>query len=259
MKKHVEDEKFSRFMEVIQRMYIHIPMLDAMQVLTYARNLKDILNQKRPILETDRLVFAERCSAAILDGLLDKMGDPGVSTISYLIGTQKFDQALYDIGVCVSVMLKEIYEKLSHDSLVPTSMHLQLADQSIWHPVGIVEDIPVKIRSSFVHMDFVVLEMDVYHKNPFILGRPFLSTTGATIDVAVGIIKLNISGKEETFIFKPKVTKQCHQVRFTEGPEKDAMTPDKKLSAAENFPMKSTQHFNNATPATTSSPVTLVI
>jgi ATP-dependent exoDNAse (exonuclease V) beta subunit len=42
--KHVEDEKFSRFMDVIQRMYIHIPMLDAMQVLTYARYLKDILN-----------------------------------------------------------------------------------------------------------------------------------------------------------------------------------------------------------------------
>jgi hypothetical protein len=46
MKKHVEDEKFSRFMEVIRRMYVHIPMLNAIQVLTYARYLKDILNQK---------------------------------------------------------------------------------------------------------------------------------------------------------------------------------------------------------------------
>jgi hypothetical protein len=44
MKKHVEDEKFSRFVDVIQKVYIHIPMLDAMQVLTYARYLKDILN-----------------------------------------------------------------------------------------------------------------------------------------------------------------------------------------------------------------------
>jgi hypothetical protein len=43
-KKHVEDEKFSRFVEVIQRMYVHIPMLDAMQVPTYARYLNDILN-----------------------------------------------------------------------------------------------------------------------------------------------------------------------------------------------------------------------
>jgi hypothetical protein len=86
-KKPMEDEKFSRFMEVIWRMYIHIPMLDAMQVLTYARYLKDIVNQKRPIPETDRLKFVERYSSAILDGLPDKMGDPGVPTISCLIST----------------------------------------------------------------------------------------------------------------------------------------------------------------------------
>jgi hypothetical protein len=106
-------------------------MLGAMQVTTYARYLNDILNQKRPIPEIDRLVFAERCSAAILDGLPNKMGDPGVSTISCLIGTQKFDQALCDLRASVSVMPKVIYDQSTHDSLVPTSMHLQLADQSI--------------------------------------------------------------------------------------------------------------------------------
>jgi hypothetical protein len=45
-KKPMEDEKISYFMEVTQRIYVHIPMLDAMQVLTYARYFKDILNQK---------------------------------------------------------------------------------------------------------------------------------------------------------------------------------------------------------------------
>jgi hypothetical protein len=45
----------------------------------------------------DMLVFVERYSAAILEGLPDKMGDPGVPTISSLIGTQKFDQALCDL------------------------------------------------------------------------------------------------------------------------------------------------------------------
>jgi hypothetical protein len=96
-KKHVEDEKFSHFVEVIQRMYAHILMLDAIQVPTYARYLKDILNQKWQIPEMDVLVFVERYSAAILEGLPDKMGDPGVPTISSLIGTQKFDQALCDL------------------------------------------------------------------------------------------------------------------------------------------------------------------
>jgi hypothetical protein len=180
-------------------------------------------------------MFAKRCSAAILDGLPDKMSDPGVPTISYLIGTQKFDQALCDLRASVSVMPKVIYDQLNHDSLVPTSMHLQLMNQSINHPVGIVEDIPVRIRNSFIPVDFMVLEMDVYHQTPLILGRPFLSTARVTIDAAAGIIKLNISGKEETFTFKPKGTEQCNQVMVTIRPEWNAMTPDKKPNTAENY------------------------
>jgi hypothetical protein len=64
-----------------------------------------------------------------------------------------------------------------------------------------------------------------------------LSTTGATIDVAARIIKLNISKKEETFTFKPKGTKKCNQIMVTIRPEGNAMTPDKKPSAAKNFSM----------------------
>jgi hypothetical protein len=76
-------------------------------------------------------MFAEICSSAILDGLPNKMGDPGVLAISCLIGTQKFDQSLCDLEARVSVIPKVIYDQLNHYSLVPTSMHLQLADQSI--------------------------------------------------------------------------------------------------------------------------------
>jgi hypothetical protein len=93
-------------------------------------------------------------------------------------------------------MAKVIYDQLNHDSLLPTSMHLQLTNQSIRRPIGIAEDILVRIMNSFISMDFVVLEMGVYHQTLLILGRPFLSTAGAMIDVAAGIIKLNINGKE---------------------------------------------------------------
>jgi hypothetical protein len=137
-------------------------------------------------------------------------------------------------------------------------MHLQLADQLIRCPVGIAEDILVRIRNSFVPVDFVVLEMDVYRWTPLILGRPFLSTAGATIDVVAGIIKLNINGKEETFTFKPMGTEQCNQVMVTIRPERNAMTPDKKPSATEKFSMKFSRRVKNAMSATTSSPVTPV-
>jgi hypothetical protein len=65
---------------------------------------------------------------------------------------------LSDNGAIVSVMPKVIYDQLNHDSLVPTSLHLQLADQSIWLPVGTAEDIPVRIGNCFVPVDFVVFK-----------------------------------------------------------------------------------------------------
>jgi hypothetical protein len=88
-----------------------------------------------------------------------------------------------------------IYDQMNHDSLVPSSLHLQLVDQLIQRPRGITKDIPMRIRNSFMLVDFVVLEMDVCHQILLILGRPFLSTTGAMIVVAARIIKLNISRK----------------------------------------------------------------
>jgi hypothetical protein len=114
----------------------------------------------------------------------------------------------------------------------------------------------MRIRNSFMHMDFVVLNMDVCHQIPLILVRPFLSTNRAMIDVVARIIKLNISRKEETSTFKPKGTEKCNQVMVTIRPERNAIRPDKKPSIAENFSTKFSRHVKNATPVVTRSPVT---
>jgi hypothetical protein len=158
----------------------------------------------------------------------------------------------------VSIIPKVIYDQLNHDSLVPTSLHLQLEDQSIQRLMGIVKNIPVRIKNSFVHVDFMILKMDVCRQIPLILGRPFLSITGVMIDVAARIIMLYISRKEETFTFKPKSTKKCNQVIVTIRPERNAMTPNKKPNTAKNFSMKFSRRVNNATPVVTRSPVALV-
>ena len=72
----------------------------------------------------------EECSAAILNRLPEKK-DPKYPTISCSIGAQQFDQALCDLGANVSVMPKVVYDKHNHNSLSPTTMCLQLADQSV--------------------------------------------------------------------------------------------------------------------------------
>ena len=73
-------------------------------------------------------------------------------------------------------------------------MCLQLADQSVRYPVGIAEDVPIKIRNFLILVDFLVLDMEVDAKKPLILGRHFWSTANANIDLGAGEIELNING-----------------------------------------------------------------
>jgi protoporphyrinogen oxidase len=82
-----------------------------------------------------------------------------------------------------------------------------------------------------------------------------LSTTGATIDVAARIRKLNIIKKDETFIFKPKGTKKYNQVMVTIRLERNAMTLDKKNNVAKKISTKFFGRVKNATPVVTTSPV----
>ena len=55
-------------------------------------------------------------------------------------------------------MLKVIYDQINGDTLLYTNMHLQLADQSLCYPKGVLEDAIVRVGQSYVLVDFVVLE-----------------------------------------------------------------------------------------------------
>jgi len=67
-------------------------------------------------------------------------------------------------------MPKMVFDKLDYSTLTPTTMCLQLGDQSVRYPVGIAENILVKIRDFFVPVDFMVLDMQEERKIPLILG-----------------------------------------------------------------------------------------
>ena len=91
------DEQFGMFVEVIQKLYINIPLLDAIQVPTYAEYLRDILNNKRPLPSTEVIKLTEECSAAILNTSPVKNKDPGCPIIDCSIGNQNFENALCDL------------------------------------------------------------------------------------------------------------------------------------------------------------------
>jgi hypothetical protein len=66
------DEQFGKFIKVIQMLYVNIPLLDAMQVPTYAMYIRGILNKKKPLPTTEIIKLTEECSASILNTSLIK-------------------------------------------------------------------------------------------------------------------------------------------------------------------------------------------
>jgi hypothetical protein len=100
-------------------------------------------------------------------------------------------------------MPRHVFVKLRLPELEPTTMRLELGDNSIRNPLGITVDVPMKVGHHFIPFDFVVLKMGEREKPPLILGRHFLRTVGATIDVVKGEIKFDINSERSSFKFRP--------------------------------------------------------
>nr|GFB70985.1 hypothetical protein [Tanacetum cinerariifolium] len=75
-------------------------------------------------------------------------------------------------------------------TLNDTKMVLELADRTISKPTGVAENIFVKVGKFYFPADFIVLDFVADPRIPLILGRPFLSTAHALIDVYEGEIIL---------------------------------------------------------------------
>ncbi|KAG7567965.1 Retrotransposon gag domain [Arabidopsis thaliana x Arabidopsis arenosa] len=124
-----------------------------------------------------------------------KLGDPGSFTLPCSIGPLAFSNCLCDLGGFISLMPLSVAKRLGFSEYKSFNNSLILADGSVRLPHGILENLPIKIGNVEIPTDFIVLKMDEDPVNPLILGRPFLATAGAVIDVKKGKIVLNL-GKD---------------------------------------------------------------
>jgi len=93
-----------------------------------------------------------------------------------------------DIGPSVSLLPLSLLIRIGIGDLKPTKMTLQLADRSIIYPTGVLEDIPIKVGKIYIPADFVVVDIKEDSEIPILLGRSFLATAGAVINVKYGNI-----------------------------------------------------------------------
>ena len=97
--------------------------------------------------------------------------------------------ALCDLGASISVMPKKIYDMLDLPPLKNCYLDVNLADNAKKKPLGKVDNVHIMVNNNLVPVDFVVLDIECNASCPIILGRPFLRTVGATIDMKEGNIK----------------------------------------------------------------------
>nr|GFC62400.1 reverse transcriptase domain-containing protein [Tanacetum cinerariifolium] len=165
----------------------------------FASTLKALIGNKEKLSEMAQTPLNEHCSAVLLKKLPEKLGDPGKFLIPYDFPGMAECLALADLGASINLMPYSVWKRLSLSNLTPTCMTLELADRSITSPIGIAEDVYVKVGSFHFPADFIVVDFDADPRVPLILGRLFVKTEKALIDVFEGELTLHVGKEAITF------------------------------------------------------------
>ncbi|XP_055821975.1 uncharacterized protein LOC129890445 [Solanum dulcamara] len=201
-KKKKEEECFAKFIDLLKQVQINLPLIDVLQgIPKYAKFVKDIVANKSKLAEFATMALTEECSSRILNKskLPAKLKDPGSFTVQVTIGKYSNARGLCDLGASINLMPRSMLKKLGLGELKATTILLQLANRSVARPDGIIEDVLVQVGSLIFPVDFVVLDFEPDLDILFILGRPFLATGGALIDVAAGRLTMRAHDKVEVF------------------------------------------------------------
>ncbi|GKC76060.1 reverse transcriptase domain-containing protein [Tanacetum coccineum] len=167
------NNQIEKFYQIFQDLHFDISFTDALILMPkFALTLKSLISNKEKLFELARTPLNEHCSAVLLKKLLEKLGDPGKFLIPCDFPGMDECLALADLGASINLMPLSVWKKLSLPELTPTCMTLELAD---------------------------LVDFDADPRVPLILGRSFLKTGRALIDVYEGELTLRVGKEAVTF------------------------------------------------------------
>ncbi|XP_061367345.1 uncharacterized protein LOC133310424 [Gastrolobium bilobum] len=196
--KQQEDKQFGKFLDILKQLHINIPVVALEQMPRYVKFMKDVLSKKRGITEYETVKMTQE-SCQYLGKLPPKLQDPGSFTIPCVIGNTYQGKALCDLGASINLMPLSVFKQLSTGPADPTTVTLQMADRSIVKLEGKIEDLLVKVDKFILPADFFILDYEADIDVPIILGRPFLATGGAVINVQKRKLTMKLHDDEIKF------------------------------------------------------------
>ncbi|XP_038904270.1 uncharacterized protein LOC120090623 [Benincasa hispida] len=127
------------------------------------------------------------------------MKDLGSFTLPCSNGGKEVGNTLCDLGASINLMPLSIFKKLNIGNARPTTITLQLADRSITHPEGKIEDALIQVDKFIFPADFIILDYEADTKVPIILGHPFLATGCVLIDIQKGELTIRVDNQQAKF------------------------------------------------------------
>nr|GEY82493.1 DNA-directed DNA polymerase [Tanacetum cinerariifolium] len=184
----------------LKEMSFEISFTDALILMPkFASTLKALIGNKEKLSKMARTSMSGHCLAVILNKLPRKLGDPGKFLIPCEFLGMDECLALADLDASINLMPLSVWEGLLLLELTPTYMTLELADRSVFKPIGIAKDVSVKVGVFHFPADFVVVDFKPDPRVPLILGRCFLKTGQDLIDVHKGELTLRIGNEAITY------------------------------------------------------------
>ncbi|GKD86939.1 reverse transcriptase domain-containing protein, partial [Tanacetum coccineum] len=181
--KEKDEVQIHKFWQMFKQLHINITLADALVlILKYQKMVKSLLSNKEKLIELANTPLNENCITVILKKLPEKLGDLGKFLIPCGFSELKC-KALADLGASINLMSLSVWKKLGLPELISTRMILELANQAICTPAGIARDVFVPVGKFTFLADFVIVDYEIDPHVPLILGRPFLRTACALIDV----------------------------------------------------------------------------
>nr|GEX49936.1 reverse transcriptase domain-containing protein [Tanacetum cinerariifolium] len=193
------DQK-EKFFQIFKDLNFNISFADALILMPkFGPSIKTLLTNKDKNSELARTSLNEHCSAVLLKKLPQKLGDPKKFLIPCDFTGMVECLALADLSASINLIPLSMWNKLSLLDFSLMCMTLELVDRLISRPVGVAEDVFVKVGTFHFLADFVVIDFDVDPRVPLILERSFPKTERALIDVFEGELTLRIGKEAITF------------------------------------------------------------
>ncbi|GKD15690.1 reverse transcriptase domain-containing protein [Tanacetum coccineum] len=178
------NDQIEKFYKIFRDLSFEISFTDALTLMPkFASTLKTLIGNKEKLSEMARTPLNENCSEVILNKLPRKLRDPGRFLIPCEFSGINTCNALADLSASINLMPYSVWKDLSLPELTPTCITLELADGSITELIGIAKDVRLMVGKFQFPADFVVVDFKPDPRVPLILGRSFLKTSRALIDV----------------------------------------------------------------------------